>query len=101
MKRLTLLSFISLFIIMIITASNYSPGQYEIESTCQLSTEYSESGSCNSNTGSCKSDCSKSDCSKKVKSSCGSDCKKQCCSKDSKKKCGSNCIKPCCQKAGS
>ena len=98
MKRLTLLSFVCLLIIMGITAMNHSPDQSSGYGTCQLNDQCGEPGCCNANVSACKTDCSKRCCSARVKSTCKSDCNKQCCAKIGKKQCGSNCSKPCCLK---
>jgi hypothetical protein len=62
MKRLTLILFISLFIIMSVAALNYSPGRSAVQSGKQLSAQCSEPGRCSANISSSRSDCSKPCC---------------------------------------
>ena len=62
MKRLTLLLFIGLFIIMSVAALNYSPDRSAAQSGKQLSAQCSESGCCSTNISSSRSDCSKPCC---------------------------------------
>ncbi len=62
MKRLTLLSFLGLLVVMIIVASNHSPNHYADNLNCGLSTQSSQKGCCNSGTDLAMSDYKKPCC---------------------------------------
>ena len=97
MKRLTLLSFFCLLIIMMVTALNYSPDQRSEPNTCQLNAQSSGTGCCSASANTCKIGSAKPSCSEQPKNTCKLDCSKPCCAKKDKKQCGSNCTKVCCR----